>query len=610
MFLVPQAAPEAFLADARRALASGGKEAVAKLFAKPGDARYLFEMVDQRPEFHGGLAKFAVDVFPAPPGWEATGTYWAIFHQRQPVEMDHDPVYPVTVTPDGLRLGPELPEWKEADNRVRVARTDVHLLPAAHRVEVATELDLDGRGADRADVLRLQDTYTLSRLAIDGKARRVVVAGGGVPRPMPGDVLRVGSLIVPWTKARSKRLEAGYAGDLPSGAKTSGSDDLLDERAGYLTAWWVPGTSRLPFTSEVRVTGPKGWNLRSEGVPIPPSAKAVFPAESGEQRLAFRCDVPISFPKVIGGRYEEAARLDEGGRTYRAFQFAPVDRARAAREVRSAADAVRFFEPLLGPFPFPGYDVYDADRFYGIESYSHTILAKNITDWAISHEIGHTYFGGLVPCPYVRDTWNESLTQYVDSILLKRNADRSLQRAFDRMDARVPLTELPVPWSYANASYMRGAFTMTMLAHEIGGDAVNAGMRALVDDRRGKDTAWPDLRGYFERASGKDLLWFWDQWVTGTEWPTLKMGSARSEALGAGYRTRVALAQSGTPKPLRLRFLVRLSGEGKTKDAEVTLDKATDEVTLATDFRPDSAALEVSGYAYVKAAPKVAVAKE
>jgi len=564
------------------------------MFAKPENGRYLMEMIDQRSGYHGGLKTFAVDVLPAPPGWEKTGEYWLLFHKRQPVEMDHDPIYPVISTPNGLRLGPEILETEGGDNRLKNARNEVHLIPADQFVDIVTDLDFEGKGAARADVWRLQDTLNVRTATIDGKPRTIVNAvGGGIVNPKPGELVRVGSLLIPWTHSRSKTAHFAYSGKLLDGKNSGGEEDLMDTRSGYLTAWWVPSTARLPFLSQTTVTGPKEWTLRSEGVPVAPSAKAAFPAGPNEQRLAFKCDVPISFPKVIGGKYEVAASATDNGKTFVSFGFAPLDKARATRAVTNAVAAVKFFENLLGPFPFPGYDVYDSDRFYGIESYSHTILVPSITDWATSHEIGHTYFGGLVPCAYVKDTWNESLTQYVDSILLKHNSDKTLEHAFDVMNSP-PLSELPIAWSYANASYMRGAYVMTMLAHEIGQDKVNSALRTIVADRRGKDTAWPDLRAYFEKTSGGDLKWFWDQWVTQATWPKLDLlAISRS-----GSVTSVSVGQSSTPMPYRLRFLVKLTDGTKTKTAEVTMDSGTKSFEITTDFTPTSASIDIFGYTF------------
>ena len=603
----PPGAPDAaetLLQGLRAAVRSGKRERVAPFFAKPGGGDYLFEAATRSAK----LSRWGVNVFPAPPGWSATGGYWATFHTRQPIEQDHDPVYAVVATPKGLRLGEEIPEAAQGENRILSATLDVRLTPKGNRAEIRARLALAGTGPARADVLRLQDAYTMDQATLEGYSARVVRATSErVPHPGPGQLLRVGGLLIPWTTRRTKSLDLSYQDVMSRRGSKELDEDRVEEEAAYLTAWWVPSTGRLPFTTRTRVTAPKAWIVRSEGIPEIFPAGATFPPKDGEQGVAYRCDLPISFSKVIAGRYELAASLSEGGKTFRSYGFAPLDRKRAEGDVRKMAEAARFFEARLGPFPFPGYDAFDGDDYYGIESYSYTLLDPKITPWATTHEMGHTYFGGMVPCPYVRDSWNEGVTQYVDSVLFKGDSDGTLEGALRQLDNHVPLSRISIPYAEEGTTYYRGAYAMAMLAREIGEDKVLAGLRLLVAERRGMDTTWADLRPAFERASGRPLGWFWDQWISGREWPTLTLGAASTVAEGTGFRTRVAVSQTGTPKPLRLRFLVRLSGGGKTADSEVTLENATGAVEVSTAFKPSEAKLEILGYVFGKAGGAVPV---
>src|SRR5277367_1460609 len=99
--------PNAYLAGLNEAVQSGVPAKVRKLFAYPDtDSKYLFDMATRR----GGLFKLRVSMIPTPPGWEGRGSYWAVIHTFQDIEEDHDPVYEVIVTGDGLRLGHEVRE--------------------------------------------------------------------------------------------------------------------------------------------------------------------------------------------------------------------------------------------------------------------------------------------------------------------------------------------------------------------------------------------------------------------------------------------------------------------------------------------------------------------
>ena len=285
--------------------------------------------------------------------------------------------------------------------------------------------------------------------------------------------------------------------------------------------------------------------------------------------MLYQCDIPISFPKILAGKYTLAEEVIKDGRAYRSWQIEPVNKQRAQKDVRIMMDAMAFFEKNLTPFPFDRYEVFDADSYYGIESYSHTLLRRNVTTRFVAHELGHTWFGGIAPSAYTKDTWNEGMTQYIDSVAFSGNRDRTLQNGLRTISTKKPLAKL-LGWEAGNASYMRGAYVLNMLAEEIGQDNVFKGMRLLLQDRVGKETLWPDLREYFEQASSEELKWFWDQWVTGADFPQFEI-TAVQRLKGGGYN--VAIKQTGSVKPLRAKVAVvwdRAGGVGPFKEV-VTL---------------------------------------
>ena len=101
MFFLQASASEAAFAEVRAALASGERTRIEGLFRDPKDAVYLFTAASRDVP----LSKWGVNVIPAPPGWGRPGDLWAVFHTRQPIEQDHDPVYPLVQEGGRYRLG-------------------------------------------------------------------------------------------------------------------------------------------------------------------------------------------------------------------------------------------------------------------------------------------------------------------------------------------------------------------------------------------------------------------------------------------------------------------------------------------------------------------------
>src|SRR4051812_29790708 len=61
-----------------------------------------------------------------------------------------------------------------------------------------------------------------------------------------------------------------------------------------------------------------------------------------------------------------------------------------------------------------------------------------------------------------------------------------------------------------------------------------------------------------ERASKKDLRWFFEQWVMTNETPELSLTWSYSPASSGGGKLRVEVSQAGTTQPFRMRLKLRV----------------------------------------------------
>jgi len=599
-----QDSPDMLLHRMQDAVKSGSEAQVATLFDQSNGDDYLLRMAKRC----GGLQGLKVAVFPTPKGWESTGKYWAMFHTWQELEQDHDPIYRVVQTPQGLRLGAEIPEW-DCGGKPISDEIAVSIDANAGSCMVQSDVRYQRDGA-RSLLLRLNDKYVMDKGRLDGVSPIRFLAftpydESKVAEPGILTNFRVGGLVVlaPFDHHDPGHFNFIYHATIGSGSKHSDDRDQITATYAYLTSFWVPSLGRLPAPTKVHIYAPKDWEVRSEGETY--SDSGIYRFATGAPR-SYKCDIPIAYPKVCAGKYVIANEATVDGHLLRTYQFAPIDKKRADETLDWMKKAIVFYDKNLGEFPFKEYDCFDGKDYYGIESYSYTILAPNITTWAVSHEMGHTYFGGLVPCPYVKDSWNEGMTQYVDDVLLHNNADEVNRNALHGLDVHVPLTQMPVAWEYNGATYWRGAYAMEMLDAEIGHDKVLTALRAMIKDRQGKDTTWTDLRPYFEKSSGKDLKWFWDQWITGDTFPHVKITSAITRQEAGKWITRVIVEQEGTASPLRLRFAVRVSSE-TPNELPVLMTQSQQTYEVTTNFQPKQASINPATTALVTVDAPVAV---
>lgn len=580
--LIGQVPEEAFFDSFRTALSSGNSTRIQSHFAVANFSDYLLKMGGRR-----GMRNLSAHMVPAPPGRTKEGAYWLVVSARQDIEADHDCVFPVVRTGDGLKLGREIAEWEPDPFGIRNLKIWATLEPQRSNLRVRTLIEWSRVSAEVAPVLRLGSIYSLGAAKISGIEARVVNADPeNVCRPRDGDVVKVGGIVVVWSKVAMGELELQYEGRV-----SSESEDRISEKSAYVTSGWTPTIGRLPYTTETTVTGPSDWVIVSEGEPLP----LENPPAGATRAVRFRCDVPISYPKIVGGKYKLAAEIQDGKRIWRSYQFEPIEQARANADVRRIQSSVRWYEENLGAFPFSSYACFDADSYYGIESYSYTLLRRDITSGFISHEIGHTYFGGLVPCAYTKDSWNEGMTQYVDSVLISGNSDRTLEAGLASIRYPTPLSDMPNPQEHGSATYYRGAYVMKMLEHEIGRDSILKALRELVATRRGAETTWSNIRPVFEKAGGKDLRAFWDDWIQNSEFPTVSITDVNPVLVEGKTRSWVTIRQAGR-KFLRLRFKVVLRRFNQT--FEKVVEMGGNQVTIPIDagFEPKEASIDVFGF--------------
>jgi hypothetical protein len=527
---------------------AAGEAATRALFVDPAQAEGLIELAGRE----GGLAAQFPVIDEGPDGRK-----WVIFSRARQIQQDWDRVY--FVEADG-RIGAERPAWEDGGWRIESAEAEVDFFPKADPAgnppegagEARIRAVLQVKAGTGPLVLRLNSPYQVQEMRWNGRA---------------APFRRLGSLLWSPGQTESGRIELNFFAAL--GDK---SGDHVGRDLAHLTAWWMPTINRLPHPTQVKVSGPEAWELWSEGEHLGTTVK------DGRKTSAFRCRVPISFPKAMGGLYSLAGEKHAGSVVLRSWQRSPVESDRAAADISRLERGLQFFSERLGPFPFDRYEVIDAEGFYGIESYTHTLLRRSITTRFATHELLHTWLGGLAPCAYTRDTWNEGFTQYIDSVLFQGNSDGTLQQGYRARSVSVPLDRMGIAWANGNASYTRGAYTARMLHQEVGDKAFWRAMKAICKEGIGQDLSWIELRPFFERASGMDLDWFWRQWVSGAAFPTLKVIS-KSEVQPGLWA--VIVEQSGAPKPFRLK----VGWKGAAEPALVT--EARQIIRISSEAEPE-----------------------
>ena len=158
-------------------------------------------------------------------------------------------------------------------------------------------------------------------------------------------------------------------------------------------------------------------------------------------------------------------------------------------------------------------------------------------DFIIAHELFHHWFGDLVTCEsWANLSLNESFANYSEYLWIKEkygeeageqhiSADLS-NYLMEANGKRVPI----VRYHYNDRedmfdrhSYEKGALVLHMLRNFLGDDIFFEGLKEYLTIKKFQSAEMQELRLVFEKVSGEDLNWFFNQWFMSAGHPELEI---------------------------------------------------------------------------------------
>jgi len=243
------------------------------------------------------------------------------------------------------------------------------------------------------------------------------------------------------------------------------------------------------------------------------------------------------------------------------------DEAHLADEYLDAS--VRYIETytkLLGPYPFPKFAVVENFFASGLGMPSFTLLGSGVVKrryiqpYALGHEIVHSWIGNSVFNEVEQGNWVEGLTTYLANYYYeeltgtpeKASEQRRMMlfgyAVFVRPEEDYPVAQFTQKKDQKDNAigYQKSAMVFHMLRREIGEESFWQGLRTLVTRYRSRYAGWKDVEQVFSEAAGRELRWFFAQWVEQPGAPTLTavQSSGRVQLVQGprAFRIRVPLS--------------------------------------------------------------------
>jgi aminopeptidase N len=213
----------------------------------------------------------------------------------------------------------------------------------------------------------------------------------------------------------------------------------------------------------------------------------------------------------------------------------------ALRSFGKTPEILDFFAEEFGyPFPWAKYDQITIPGIGGgAESTTATVIAESTihdeaaeqdfpSDDLVAHEAAHQWWGNLVSYRDWSETWlSESFATYAQYLFTRhdRGDDEAAVDLLDKKNAylreareRYQRPIVSHHWRYPNDNfdrhtYQKGAVVLSMLRWIVGDEPFRRTMSRFLEANAYQPVDTHDLMKAIKESTGRDLDWFFDQWV-------------------------------------------------------------------------------------------------
>ncbi|HBG47403.1 MAG TPA: hypothetical protein DDW94_10520 [Deltaproteobacteria bacterium] len=413
-----------------------------------------------------------------------------------------------------------------------------------------------------------------------------------------------------------KRLSIGFRGKFQTPREAAEgfkrgvayvNDGVIGEEGVYLpsSATWFPQEEGSLVIFEAEVTLPAGYSSVMEGDLASSVTKGSIVVETWKEWR------PVDGVDLIAGRYFVEKESYKGIDIY--TFFFQKDEPLSRTYIEKSKGHLDAFQSIIGPYPFKKFAVVEnfMPTGYGMPSFtllgSSVIRLPFIPDISLGHEIAHNWLGNSVFIDSSLGNWAEALTTFIADY--RFDAEKGPVKAREFMAAKlrgyknftkdggeIALKDFTDATSTASRAvgYNKGVMVFNMLERTIGKEQFGEGLRRFYSENTFKRASWADIRRAFEGATGRDLGWFFVQWLDRVGGPRLTLEKARSEKTDKGYAVTLALRQSSPAYVIDLPVLVKTaSGEtwktfrmkDEAQEFTVDLEAAPLSIEVDPDYR-------------------------
>lgn len=338
----------------------------------------------------------------------------------------------------------------------------------------------------------------------------------------------------------------------------------------------------------------------------------------GTKTVHYKMDVPHSvyLLSFVIGKYTKVK--DSYKNIPLGYYVYPGHESTAMKAFGKTKDMMRIYESLTG-FDFP-YNKYDQTivanfQFGGMENITATTHADSeifavdfmpdATEDLVSHELAHSWFGNLVTCRNWSELWlNEGFATFMEAAYREKAYNRAEYLSKINEDALRYMSEEAVNRNrhalfnqkaqpnmelFDTTTYQKGGAVVHTLREEIGDAAFWRAINIYLNRHKFGNVETPDLQKAMEEASGRDLSWFFNQWVYKAGYPRLEIKQAyraQKKVLNL-IVTQTQKPDAATPAAFVLPLEIEIvTPGGGTKVEKIKIDKRVQSFSIPLEENP------------------------
>ncbi len=268
------------------------------------------------------------------------------------------------------------------------------------------------------------------------------------------------------------------------------------------------------------------------------------------------------------------------------------------KQLDRTSDMLRVFSGKYGLYPFitEKYGHVEFGWSGGMEHQTITSLGTRYYSPSfgrdlVSHELSHQWFGDMITCKDWHNIWlNEGFATYSQAVYLEAITNFSTYKNYirdfmgrdenDRYTAKYAVGSIWVQdissvneiFDYSR-SYLKAAVVLHMLRGVLGDSLFWASIKAYANDpnlKYGVATT-EDFQAVVEKVSGKDLDYFFKEWIYGEKYPQYNVEWTYTNTSGDKYLVTVDIKQVKRTDPKYFKMPVKIEIKTSLTDTTVTV---------------------------------------